>query len=66
MAGGTLDTRVSARAASYEYKITRYLIFSCVVGAVGGSLFGYDLGVSGTYINIHMFYHTIIDNNNVF
>ncbi|XP_054786083.1 sugar transport protein 14-like [Prosopis cineraria] len=47
MAGGGIDTRVSHRAASYEYKVTRYLIFSCIVGAVGGALFGYDLGVSG-------------------
>ncbi|XP_052488318.1 sugar transport protein 14 [Gossypium raimondii] len=28
-------------------KITNYFIFACLVAATGGSLFGYDLGVSG-------------------
>lgn len=35
------------RAHLYEYKITWYFIFACIVGSLGGSLFGYDLGVSG-------------------
>ncbi|KAL4296454.1 hypothetical protein GQ457_12G022940 [Hibiscus cannabinus] len=35
------------RAHLYEYKITSYFIFACLVAATGGSLFGYDLGVSG-------------------
>jgi hypothetical protein len=40
------------RAHLYEYRITGYFIFSCIVGALGGSLFGYDLGVSGEF-NCH-------------
>lgn len=48
MAGGALvDAGSLKRAHLYEYKITNYFIFSCIVGALGGSLFGYDLGVSG-------------------
>ncbi|KAF7819780.1 sugar transport protein 14-like [Senna tora] len=47
MAGGGFADAVSNRAHLYEYKITGFFIFSCVVGALGGSLFGYDLGVSG-------------------
>ncbi|KAE9607562.1 hypothetical protein Lal_00026819 [Lupinus albus] len=48
MAGGVLaDAGSLKRAHLYEYKITNYFIFSCIVGALGGSLFGYDLGVSG-------------------
>ncbi|OMO58253.1 Sugar/inositol transporter [Corchorus olitorius] len=35
------------RAAQYEYRITPYFVFACIVAAMGGSLFGYDLGVSG-------------------
>lgn len=35
------------RAHLYEYRITGYFIFTCCVAALGGSLFGYDLGVSG-------------------
>ncbi|KAL2342540.1 hypothetical protein Fmac_003825 [Flemingia macrophylla] len=52
MAGGALvDAGSLKRAHLYEYKITGYFIFSCIVGALGGSLFGYDLGVSGAVLN---------------
>ncbi|KAK4280925.1 hypothetical protein QN277_012477 [Acacia crassicarpa] len=47
MAGGGFTDAGGKRAHLYEYKITGYFIFSCIVGAMGGSLFGYDLGVSG-------------------
>lgn len=48
MAGGAfVDAGATGRAAMYEYKITPYFIFACIVAASGGSLFGYDLGVSG-------------------
>lgn len=50
--GGFSDGKLGNRAASYEYKITRYLVFSCIVGALGGSLFGYDLGVSGLVFSL--------------
>lgn len=51
MAGGGFggDTGGLKRAHLYEYKITKYFVFSCVVAAMGGSLFGYDLGVSGEF-----------------
>ncbi|KAK4479135.1 hypothetical protein RD792_014646 [Penstemon davidsonii] len=45
--GGIVDPNSGARAHLYEYKITSYFIFSCIVGSLGGALFGYDLGVSG-------------------
>ncbi|KAK7398976.1 hypothetical protein VNO78_10150 [Psophocarpus tetragonolobus] len=45
--GGLVHSGTLKRAHLYEYKITGYFIFSCIVGALGGSLFGYDLGVSG-------------------
>lgn len=35
------------RAHLYEYRITGYFVTACIVAALGGSLFGYDLGVSG-------------------
>ncbi|KAJ6673606.1 SOLUTE CARRIER FAMILY 2 FACILITATED GLUCOSE TRANSPORTER [Salix viminalis] len=47
MAGGFVDAGNVKRAHLYEYKITGYFIFACIVAATGGSLFGYDLGVSG-------------------
>ncbi|KAL3535707.1 hypothetical protein ACH5RR_004168 [Cinchona calisaya] len=47
MAGGGFVDVKGSRADQYEYKITSYFIFACVIGSMGGSLFGYDLGVSG-------------------
>lgn len=50
MAGGAFVNGAAAgRAAQYEYKITPYFIFACIVAASGGALFGYDLGVSGQF-----------------
>ncbi|WCJ23819.1 Sugar transport protein 14 [Euphorbia peplus] len=45
--GGFTDGGPLKRAHLYEYKITAYFVFACIVAALGGSLFGYDLGVSG-------------------
>ncbi|XAR53367.1 hypothetical protein NMG60_11021900 [Bertholletia excelsa] len=48
MAGAAFgDAGNAKRAEHYEYRITGYFIFACIVAALGGSLFGYDLGVSG-------------------
>uniref|UniRef100_A0A1D1XH30 Sugar transport protein 14 n=1 Tax=Anthurium amnicola TaxID=1678845 RepID=A0A1D1XH30_9ARAE len=47
MAGGFVGNAVGNRAALYEGRITTYFILACLVGSQGGSLFGYDLGVSG-------------------
>jgi hypothetical protein len=50
MAGGfSGGDAVSGRAAQYEGRITSYFILACIVGSFGGSLFGYDLGVSSEY-----------------
>jgi len=49
MAGGGVESGATGkRAHLYEHKFTHYFAFTCVVGALGGSLFGYDLGVSGS------------------
>ncbi|XP_050216296.1 sugar transport protein 14-like [Mercurialis annua] len=45
--GGFTDAANLKRAHLYEYKITTYFIFACIIGSSGGLLFGYDLGVSG-------------------
>lgn len=45
--GGFTDGGNLKRAHLYEYRITAYFIIACIVAALGGSLFGYDLGVSG-------------------
>jgi len=37
------------RVELYEGHITAYVILACIVVAIGGSLFSYDLGVSGKF-----------------
>ncbi|XP_031386807.1 sugar carrier protein A [Punica granatum] len=49
MAGGSLGPTGVAkeRAELYEGRATAYVIIACIVAAVGGSIFGYDIGISG-------------------
>jgi len=45
--GGFVEAGQLKRAHLYEYRITGYFIFACIIAALGGSPFGYDLGISG-------------------
>ncbi|KAK9269110.1 hypothetical protein L1049_001538 [Liquidambar formosana] len=49
MAGGSFGPAGVAkeRAEQYQGKVTSYVIIACIVAAVGGSIFGYDIGISG-------------------
>ncbi|XP_050366569.1 sugar transport protein 7 [Argentina anserina] len=49
MAGGSFAPAGVAkdRAGQYQGRLTGYVIVACIVAAVGGSLFGYDIGISG-------------------
>lgn len=49
MAGGSFGPSGVAkeRADQYQGKVTSYVIVSCLVAAIGGSIFGYDIGISG-------------------
>ncbi|XVE71585.1 hypothetical protein DITRI_Ditri10aG0163300 [Diplodiscus trichospermus] len=38
------------RAELYHGRLTLYVIIACIVAAVGGSIFGYDIGISGTHL----------------
>ena len=60
MAGGFVAGGLSERAHLYEHRITAYFIFACIVAALGGSLFGYDLGVSGRSL-IHFLVNVKLD-----
>lgn len=50
--GGFTDGANLKRAHLYEYRITSHFVLACVLAAMGGSLFGYDLGVSGEFFFI--------------
>ncbi|KAL5729385.1 Sugar transport protein 7 [Ranunculus cassubicifolius] len=50
MAGGGVGGGVSItkeRAQEYQGKVTSYVVIACIVAAVGGAIFGYDIGISG-------------------
>lgn len=51
MAGGSLGPAGVAkeRAEQYQGKVTPSVIVACLVAAIGGSIFGYDIGISGTF-----------------
>lgn len=49
MAGGGFAT--SAGGTHFEAKITPIVIISCIMAATGGLMFGYDVGVSGSFVN---------------
>ena len=59
MAGGSFGHGGVAkeRAEQYKGRVTAYVIVSCIVAAVGGSLFGYDIGISGSS-SIFQFSHS--------
>lgn len=49
MAGGSLHgVGVSQeRAQQYQGRVTLYVVLASIVAAIGGSIFGYDIGISG-------------------
>eukprot|EP00262_Sarcandra_glabra_P005410 TRINITY_DN16987_c0_g1_i1.p1 TRINITY_DN16987_c0_g1~~TRINITY_DN16987_c0_g1_i1.p1 ORF type:complete len:518 (+),score=64.29 TRINITY_DN16987_c0_g1_i1:133-1686(+) len=55
MAGGFVAQVNGRRAELYEGSITSYFILATLVAALGGSLFGYDLGVSGGVTSMNDF-----------
>lgn len=41
---------VAPSGSEFEAKITPIVVISCIMAATGGLMFGYDVGVSGTYL----------------
>jgi hypothetical protein len=52
MAGGGVAALgvKTERAAQYKGRMTLAVATTCLVAAVGGAIFGYDIGISGTYV----------------
>ncbi|WCJ29836.1 Sugar transport protein 7 [Euphorbia peplus] len=57
MAGGTIGPAGVAkeRAEQYRGKVTSSVICACFVAAIGGSIFGYDIGISGGVTSMDAF-----------
>ncbi|KAF7823878.1 sugar carrier protein C-like [Senna tora] len=52
--GGGIDAG-GAKAYPYPAQPTRSVLIACAVAAMGGLIFGYDLGISGIYISLLIF-----------
>lgn len=46
VAGGSM---VGAPQGNYEGRVTPFVVVTCLVAATGGLIFGYDIGISGSY-----------------
>ncbi|KAI3831378.1 hypothetical protein MKW92_049718 [Papaver armeniacum] len=49
MAGGAFESSVGGAKGKKEYpgELTGFLLFTCLIAACGGLIFGYDIGISG-------------------
>lgn len=54
MAGGGFD--IEAPVTGFDSKITVSVVITCIVAASSGLIFGYDLGISGSFISKHFPY----------
>ena len=50
MAVGGFSVDASS-ARSFDGKITPSVVITCIVAASSGLIFGYDVGITGTFIN---------------
>ncbi|GLT30924.1 hypothetical protein SLA2020_056980 [Shorea laevis] len=53
MAGGAFVSQ--SGGGNYEGRVTGFVIYTCMVAAMGGLLFGYDLGISGGVTSMESF-----------
>ena len=44
----------------YPGKLTWSVLISCVLGAMGGLIFGYDIGISGKFIRVCIYIKDLI------
>jgi hypothetical protein len=56
MAGGII---VSSHGKDYPGELTFKVLMTCIVAAMGGLIFGYDLGISGN-IPFFFIYHYLL------
>ncbi|GAB4843639.1 Sugar transport protein 10 [Ancistrocladus abbreviatus] len=52
MAGGAA---IQSGGRNYEGGVTLFVVFTCMVGATGGLIFGYDIGISGGVTSMDTF-----------
>lgn len=50
MAGGGIP--IGGGNKEYPGNLTPFVTITCIVAAMGGLIFGYDIGISGIYIQL--------------
>jgi hypothetical protein len=58
MAVGPVVAGSGGDGRQYGGRITVFVVLSCVTAAMGGAIFGYDLGTSGTMSRIWCLFFT--------
>ena len=58
MAGGVLVASTNGR--QYEGKVIMFVLVTCLVAAMGGLLFGYDLGITGGVTSMEPFLNNFL------
>ena len=43
----------------YAGKLTSYVLVTCIIAAMGGLIFGYDIGISGNYFLDHVHFSNV-------
>lgn len=61
MAGG-FGVESSGVAKDYPGEVTVYVLITCITAAMGGLIFGYDIGISGNamLLSYHHFLSSVI------
>ncbi|XP_010244794.1 PREDICTED: sugar transport protein 7-like [Nelumbo nucifera] len=59
MAGGSFAPAgvTKERAQQYQGRVTSFVVVACIIAAIGGSIFGYDIGISGGVTSMDDFLH---------
>lgn len=50
MAVGVFIDESGHGGGDYEGRVTAFVVMTCIVAAMGGLLFGYDIGISGLFL----------------
>lgn len=53
---------VTSEGGHYNGRMTSFVVLSCMMAAMGGVIFGYDIGISGQIITfLHVIFPTVSD-----
>lgn len=57
-AGSAIPSK--GKGEDYSGRMTIYVVLSCMVAAMGGIIFGYDIGISGPFPQHYNIFHQVL------